>query len=928
MAEQNLFTKYGIKEVADVTFYRIEKKSQNYEVQREIPVSSILKGIISTQKVYPINDEGIGDVDGFDAFVFKDADLITGTNYDCDDQILVRESYVISFNSTHEDTPVLAKGLGHNKKPTESDTHTEAKPLEQAYQDFIKNGTVDWKEEDDDEFEMKVTDFTVTRWNTHNGIQLTDIDLDGYKAKESEDGDTNLYKSTTSDGVLTVVKVEKETKEDGSEVYRKYYKATYTVNTVYENEADLKTGIYRQSVEKKEELAYQPDFNKVPGTHEYSYARQALMIFSKEQNLITKLGTRYVFNEVDTIFGNITFDDAFAVAPNSKERVVVVGLEGKTTYGTYDLEEVRTAINELTGIVYAKAYDVKYKNYVELVVEDEMGYYRPDFLGAGYRRRTDGTAYLSNYFDYDASQNDEDHADKGHTGDPTKALNQYKEWAKKGRGVDPILGNAVMWGDQEHYSINDAIDALRQREKNLDTNMDSQKIGISSVFGGYRVGKNRNSYRPRVGYTDQFKFADGIREQHYSYTTSANPVQDDTWKISKYKSLYDLQSVIDMLNQIALEETSDNLTVRVNVADATASNRAIYVNTTATGGAASAYIYILHNKNKVLARDKDGIFEFEDKKGNTLYYQDKIFAGVETLALVIIGNKGIIFVVNRWDTKSHDKVAWMVNDSGYLNNDEAKYVVKNGLIHTITVTDNDESFEATCEVESLKVRKVNKVVDRYVPVLFLDTLKISTLEQTGEETYATGGKGNAQLIGWDYGKEITLSLEDALFTPASMSLMWGAGGDNFVDAVKDAKKIDSMQKVTAPRSFIVPAGNSKGVPTEGETGPEAVYINPTTMQPYQDGEPITEGEVYLKWTRSVAYEGQSIGKVIEISADKFAGTYRVVGETWIREESTGKDHKYQFVIPKAKVGSERTITLEADGDPTVNTKSNAVVKVA
>jgi hypothetical protein len=31
MATQNLFEKYGIKEVADVTFYRIEKKEETYE---------------------------------------------------------------------------------------------------------------------------------------------------------------------------------------------------------------------------------------------------------------------------------------------------------------------------------------------------------------------------------------------------------------------------------------------------------------------------------------------------------------------------------------------------------------------------------------------------------------------------------------------------------------------------------------------------------------------------------------------------------------------------------------------------------------------------------------------------------------------------------------------------------------------------------
>ena len=61
----------------------------------------------------------------------------------------------------------------------------------------------------------------------------------------------------------------------------------------------------------------------------------------------------------------------------------------------------------------------------------------------------------------------------------------------------------------------------------------------------------------------------------------------------------------------------------------------------------------------------------------------------------------------------------------------------------------------------------------YIPVLYLDTLKISSIEQTAEQTSARGGLGNPHLITWDYGKEITVNLEDALYTPASMSMLWG-----------------------------------------------------------------------------------------------------------------------------------------------------------
>lgn len=61
----------------------------------------------------------------------------------------------------------------------------------------------------------------------------------------------------------------------------------------------------------------------------------------------------------------------------------------------------------------------------------------------------------------------------------------------------------------------------------------------------------------------------------------------------------------------------------------------------------------------------------------------------------------------------------------------------------------------------------------YVPALYLDTLKISTAEKTAENVWAQGGLGNARLICWDYGKQINVSLEDALCTPASLGLCWG-----------------------------------------------------------------------------------------------------------------------------------------------------------
>ena len=160
-----------------------------------------------------------------------------------------------------------------------------------------------------------------------------------------------------------------------------------------------------------------------------------------------------------------------------------------------------------------------------------------------------------------------------------------------------------------------------------------------------------------------------------------------------------------------------------------------------------------------------------------------------------------------------------------------------------------------------------------------------------------------------------------------MAAIYGSyEGNDFRKGVKETKRIDRMEKCTAKRSFIVPAGNLNGTPSEADNTAQAVYYDPATMEPYADGTPIAEGEIFYKWTRSVAYEGQSLGHTIEISADKFPGTYKVVGDTFVRAKEGGADERFQFVIPEAKMNSEHTITLEAEGDPTVFEMSLRVLR--
>lgn len=921
---QNLFEKYGIKEVADVTFYRIEKKEETFESQRTITAASVLKGALELRKVYPINEEGVGEEDGFEAYVFTDADLIEGTNYDCDDSEEVVAKFVAYYDERKD--CFLA-----------DHTHVDVEDIIEDNMDLIVKAalagevpmkaveTTDPVYTDTDDFVGVEILKVVTVTGTPDTVTKTPYtiaegdDLAAIEAAYTGEG-TLSFEAPIGTGVPTIVF--KRNKETGvpmsSDVilanlaasnpidgtasvslvdYSKGYttaKATIGATITLEFTGELATGVYNTSNAKVSDPSRYPGV----GTHEFTYPQQVCMLFAKNQNLIAKTGTRYVFENADTMFGDFDFSDEFAGAPKSAERIVVVGLAGKFDEGSYDMDEIKEAFAKLTDSIEAKAYDVTYTDYAELVVEDEMGYFNPKFLGYGFSR-TNGNGRINFFAD----------------------ANAYINYVGAEK-YDAAIAGATMWGDNVHYSINDAIDALRQKRLVLDAAADNGAAGLAGVFGGYKVASTED---PTPGTEDT------TREGNlYKYTVDG-VAPKHAYNSEDIKTKYPLEAVVGALNEIGNLDGTIGKEVRVDY-DSTngkKSNRAIYVRVNgAMDTAAGAYMYLLHNKNyNRLALDKDGIFKFNDKRGNTLYYQDLIFKGVEWLALVIIGDKGLIFVVNRHGNKNVTRTAWMVNNGGYVDNRKASLLVKNGLIHTTVITANDETFEATCTVGGLKIHKVTKKANRYTPVLFLDTLKVSTIEQTAEEVYATGGKGNADLIGWDYGKDITLNITDALFTPASMAAIYGSyEGNDFRKGVKETKRIDRMEKCTAKRSFIVPAGNLNGTPSEADNTAQAVYYDPATMEPYADGTPIAEGEIFYKWTRSVAYEGQSLGHTIEISADKFPGTYKVVGDTFVRAKEGGADERFQFVIPEAKMNSEHTITLEAEGDPTVFEMSLKVLR--
>lgn len=206
------------------------------------------------------------------------------------------------------------------------------------------------------------------------------------------------------------------------------------------------------------------------------------------------------------------------------------------------------------------------------------------------------------------------------------------------------------------------------------------------------------------------------------------------------------------------------------------------------------------------------------------------------------------------------------------------------------------------------------------PVLYIDTAKVSTLEQAAESVDATGGKGNVPLITWDYGRDITMTLEDALFSARSFEIMFGAKAGYpastqtviktlaFTAAGSGTTVTGALGAIGAPTYWEGPDG------TRHTISSEKVYDAKTGNEVEKSGTSytVTVGEAYF-----VSFPVTVKNAItLDITSARFPGTYYVTADTYARSEKTGNDEFFQLIIPKAKVLSEDvSITMEAEGDP-------------
>lgn len=229
------------------------------------------------------------------------------------------------------------------------------------------------------------------------------------------------------------------------------------------------------------------------------------------------------------------------------------------------------------------------------------------------------------------------------------------------------------------------------------------------------------------------------------------------------------------------------------------------------------------------------------------------------------------------------------------------------------------------------------------PVICFDTLKTSGIEVTSEKVYARGGRGNSKLITWEVNKEAKLTIEDALLSPKSMELVSGLA------TVVGATTIYMRQK-NEWTTDAVPVDKGDYFPlTASATGVISLAFEPnesaTNILVYEDsddcGTPINMvGATLVDKTLTIAgaankkvivyysYESSATAETFIIDASHFSGTYKLIGDTVVRNVETGKDESFQVVIPNLKWSSNLNLDFKAEGDPSPTTFECEILRSA
>lgn len=210
------------------------------------------------------------------------------------------------------------------------------------------------------------------------------------------------------------------------------------------------------------------------------------------------------------------------------------------------------------------------------------------------------------------------------------------------------------------------------------------------------------------------------------------------------------------------------------------------------------------------------------------------------------------------------------------------------------------------------------------PIVYLENLKSSGIENSGEVVYARGGRGNAKIVGFSSNREGKVTLQDAVFTNEVMAMLTGN------DLVTGTQNVYKREILTVSADLSVTVGKTpvgdpiKVAEFNADGGDGTEYIKDTTLAAgkytiaakvitFNTGD-VVQGDKIVVYYK-VATDATASKMVVK--SDKFAGSFKVVLDCLVRDAVTKQDFAAQITIYNAKMEDNWSFEFSADGDPSV-----------
>jgi hypothetical protein len=216
-------------------------------------------------------------------------------------------------------------------------------------------------------------------------------------------------------------------------------------------------------------------------------------------------------------------------------------------------------------------------------------------------------------------------------------------------------------------------------------------------------------------------------------------------------------------------------------------------------------------------------------------------------------------------------------------------------------------------------------VDGKVPLISFDTLKMSNITSEGQQKEIRGGQGAELLLQYDFGRTANVEITDALVSMGSLEYLFGGAlTTGTFNALRRAEGVLINSGGTAfPASItgITLVGNTVAVISKAADG-EKIRITGTGALPTVSS--YSPGDKFVIWyeeqyTTTIEDNDPDTANVREmiLKATDFPPTVRFIGETIVLDADKGKKIAFQIEVPKLKLNANFTLTMDAEGDPSV-----------